>query len=168
MIAPIADLSPTREGLAGLLHRCVLAGASVGFIEPFSLDAARAFWDGVAPKVEAGDVLLFVAEAEGAVIGTVQLVIGLPQNQPHRAEVAKLLVDPAHRRKGIARALMAAVETAARANGRTLLTLDTRTGDAAEPLYGSLGFVTVGVIPGYCIDAQTGALDGTTIMYKAL
>ncbi|MEM6762731.1 MAG: GNAT family N-acetyltransferase [Pseudomonadota bacterium] len=157
------------SALAHLLHGCVHGGASVGFIMPFGIDDAEEFWTGtIAPRVNAGDALLFLARADEAVVGTVQLGLAMPANQPHRADVAKLLVDPAWRRQGIAKALMAALEAGARSAAKSLLTLDTRTGDDAEPLYGSLGFTTVGVIPGYCLDPFSGALDGTTLMFKNL
>ncbi|WMS44972.1 GNAT family N-acetyltransferase [Acuticoccus sp. MNP-M23] len=157
-------------GLGGLLHACVMAGASVGFIAPFARNEAEAFWrENIAPRVASGAITLLTARtADDAIAGTAQLITAMPANQPHRADVAKVLVHPDHRRKGIARALMAALEAEARQRNKTLLTLDTRTGDAAEPLYASLGYTTVGVVPDYCIDAFTGALDSTTIMYKRL
>ena len=89
-------------------------------------------------------------------------------NQRHRAEVAKLLVHPDARRQGIGRSLMVAVEELARAESRTLLTLDTRTGDSAEPLYLSMGYVAAGAIPGYAAVPYSAALEATTIMYKTL
>lgn len=158
------------EGLGALLHACVTAGASVGFIAPFSPADAAAFWrETVAPRVAGGAVTLFLAlGADGEVVGTAQLVTATPANQPHRADVAKVLVHPDHRRRGIARNLMAALEAEARLRQKSLLTLDTRTGDAAEPLYVSLGYTVVGTIPDYCLDVFTGALDATTVMYKRL
>jgi ribosomal protein S18 acetylase RimI-like enzyme len=98
----------------------------------------------------------------------VQLDFDTPPNQPHRAEVRKLLVRPDFRRQGIGRTLMAEVEKRAAELKRNLLTLDTRTGDSAEPLYASLGYRTVGIIPGYCLDPFNTKLDSTTVMYKAL
>ena len=156
--------------LADIMHACVHDGASVGYVLPFSLDDAAAFWrDRILPSVGQGRSHLLVAEREGRLVGTVVLDHDTPPNQPHRAEVRKLLVHPGFRRLGIARALMMALEGQARRLGRSLLTLDTRTGDGAEPLYRSLGFATVGVIPGFCVDAlDTARLDSTTIMYKAL
>ena len=153
-----------------LLHACVHDGASISFVMPFSIDDAEAFWRGrVLPGVAAGSSLLLVAEAEGRIAGSVQLDHDTPPNQPHRAEVRKLLVRPDFRRRGLARTLMAELEVRARLLGRSLLTLDTRTGDRAEPLYASLGYETVGVIPRFCRDPFVAdKLDGTTIMYKAL
>ena len=101
-------------------------------------------------------------------MGTVQLVLDTMPNQRHRAEVAKLLVHPEARRMGLGRSLMEIAEAAARAGGRTLLTLDTRTADRAEPLYLSMGYVTAGVIPGYARNPHTPELDATTVMYKVL
>ncbi|WP_048648338.1 GNAT family N-acetyltransferase [Nitratireductor soli] len=170
----IAVLSAEEAGrhladLASLLHACVHDGASIGFVLPFSLAEAEAFWRGkVLPPLGAGGRILLVAWQGGRLVGSVQLVTDTPPNQPHRAEAAKLLVDPACRRRGIGRALMAALEAHSLALGRSLITLDTRSGDKAEPLYAALGFATAGVIPGYCRDPFDGRLDATTIMFKAL
>lgn len=101
-------------------------------------------------------------------MGTVQVDFATPPNQRNRADVAKLLVHPSVRRRGVARALMTALERIAQSEGRTLLTLDTVTGSSAEPLYQSLGYVTVGVIPRYARAALTLDLESTTIMYKEL
>ncbi len=155
--------------LGGLLYDCVQDGASIGFVLPFTRDEAEAFWRlKVLPGVGAGGRVVLVARQDGRIVGTAQLAIDTPANQPHRADVSKVLVHPDRRRRGIARALMAALEARAGTLGRRLLTLDTRTGDAAEPLYRSLGYQVVGVIPGYCRDPFGDRLDSTTIMYKAL
>lgn len=155
--------------LGALLHACVRDGASVGFLLPFAQAEGEAFWrTRVLPALDAGTRVLLVATRDGTVVGTVQLDHDTMPNQPHRAEVSKLLVHPGHRRRGIARRLMAAVERAAVEGGRTLITLDTRTGDAAEPLYQSLGYQTVGPIPGYCLNPFDGRPESTTILYKAL
>ncbi|MDR6675978.1 GNAT family N-acetyltransferase [Pseudomonas oryzihabitans] len=158
------------DDLQGLLSDCVALGASIGFILPLADAASRAFWtDTVIPGVEKGTRLLFAAKRQGRVVGSVQLLLDTPANQPHRAEVAKLLVHPEQRRQGIARALMLALEDAARTQGRELLTLDTRSDDHAEPLYLSLGYTVAGRIPGYALDAvQTTRRDSTTLMYKTL
>lgn len=163
------DLERELDGLAELLHACVHDGASVGYVLPFSRDDAAGFWrESVFPAVGRGGRIVLVVREGGLAVGTVQLDIDTPPNQPHRAEVRKLLVHPKARRRGLARSLMAELEERARAAGRSLLTLDTRTGDAAEPLYASLGYATTGIIPGYCLDPANGVLDATTIMYKAL
>lgn len=156
--------------LGALLHACVHDGASVGFVLPYRAADSVAFWlRQVKPGVEAGTRELLVARRGRAIVGSVQLDYDTPPNQPHRAEVRKLLVHPDCRRQRIARMLMAELQRRAAALGRTLLTLDTRTGDKAEPLYAALGYTTVGVIPGFCRDtADAGRLDSTTIMYKAL
>ena len=164
-----ADLERDLEQLADLLHACVQAGASVGYVLPFGREAAARFWrEGVCPALHGGGRLVLVAREEGRIAGTVQLDLDTPPNQPHRAEAKKLLVHPDFRRRGLARALMDELEKRARAMGRSLITLDTRTGDVAEPLYASLGYAIAGTIPGYCLDPVCGALDSTTIMYKAL
>jgi ribosomal protein S18 acetylase RimI-like enzyme len=164
---PSATSDAGLDELAGVLHAAVHAGASVSFILPFSLDDARAFWrDQVLPRIAAGTRRVLVARLTGRIVGTVQLDLATPPNQAHRAEVLKLLVHPDARRHGIARALMIALEDVARAENRTLLTLDTRTGDLAEPLYLSLGFVRVGVIPNYARAPHTPELEATTILYK--
>lgn len=156
--------------LAAIIHACVHDGASIGYVLPFDLADAEAFWrTKILPGLRDGHCVLLVAEREGRLVGTVVLDHGTPPNQPHRADVRKLLLHPQFRRQGIARELMAELERHARRLGRSLLTLDTRTGDRAEPLYVSLGYVAVGVIPGFCRDPfSAGKLDGTTIMYKAL
>lgn len=155
--------------LGQLLHDCVHDGASIGFVLPHGLAESEAFWrNKVLPAAQGGRLVLLVAWAEGRVVGTVQLDHDTMPNQPHRAEVRKLLVHPDFRRRGIARMLMEEIERRARQLHRSLLTLDTRTGDSAEPLYAALGFETVGVIPGYCLDPFSPRLDATTVMYKRL
>ncbi len=120
------------------------------------------------PIVADGGALLLVARQAGRIVGSVQLGYDTPPNQQHRAEVRKLLVHPDCRRQGLAKMLMVELERLARAKGRRLLTLDTRTGDAAEPLYASLGYQVAGIIPQFCRDTFTDRLDPTTIMYKLL
>ena len=155
--------------LSALLHACVHAGASIGFVLPHSEAESQAFWLGnVLPAVAGGARLMLVARSDNRIVGSVQLDHDTMPNQPHRAEVRKLLVHPRFRRRGIAKLLMAELERHASRIGRSLLTLDTRTGDAAEPLYASLGYQTTGVIPGYCLNPFEPRLDPTTIMYKAL
>ncbi len=163
------DIEAHLVGLAELLHASVHAGASVGFILPHSREQSEAFWlRKVLPGVRDGGRLLLVAKRAGMIAGSVQLDYDTPANQPHRAEIRKLLVHPNCRRQGIARALMAEIERHALRLHRSLLTLDTRTGDNAEPLYRSLGYATTGIIPGYCRDTLSERYDATTIMYKKL
>ncbi len=155
--------------LADVLVDCVEGGASVSFMAPLARDRAEAFWRGVADGVAAGDRVLLVAEdAEGGgVLGTVQVVFAWPENQPHRADVAKMLVRRSARRRGVGARLMRAAEDAARAAGRTLLVLDTVTGSEAERLYARLGWTRVGVVPDYAL-MPDGRPCATTFFYKAL
>ena len=167
--ADAASVARDIDMLAEVLHAVVHDGAGVSFVVPFSLDDGREFWlDRVLPGLKARTRRALVARWDGRIVGTVQLEFPWPPNQPHRAEVAKLLVHPVARRRGIARALMVAVEGLARSENRTLLTLDTWTGGAAEQLYKSLGYVTVGVIPRFARGSATPALESTTIMYKEI
>lgn len=157
------------DGLTDLLHACVHGGASINFVLPFSRDDSAAFWrQKVLPALSAGTRTLLIAHERNRVAGSVQLDCDTPPNQPHRAEITKLMVHPDDRRRGIARALMAQIETVAKRRGRRLITLDTRTGDAAEPLYQSLGYHIAGIIPDYCRDPFSDRLDATTIMHKSL
>jgi GNAT superfamily N-acetyltransferase len=152
--------------LADVLIDCVEGGASVSFMHPLPRDRAVAFWRGVADGVAAGECALLVAEDARGLCGTVQLVLDQPENQPHRADLVKLLVHRRARRQGLGAALMRAAETAARECGKTLLVLDTAS-DEAERLYERLGWVRVGVIPGYALLPQ-GGLCGTTVYYRNL
>ncbi|MEJ6783882.1 GNAT family N-acetyltransferase [Aminobacter sp. Piv2-1] len=164
------DLRENLGELGGLLNACVHGGASISFVLPHSQADSEAFWlDKVLPGVADGTRLLLVAKKGGRIAGSVQLNGDMPPNQPHRAEVNKLLVHPDFRRSGIGRRLMAELEQRAAAAGRSLITLDTRSGDKAEPLYAGLGYRTVGIIPGFARDPMGGErLDPTTIMYKTL
>ena len=164
-----ADFAAASEDLTALLHLCVLAGASIGFILPFSADQARAYWqDNVRPELEAGRLDLFTAHEGGRILGTVQLIPATMPNQPHRADVAKLLVHPDARRKGLGRALMKALEVRAIELNRTLLVLDTRSTDPSRILYQSLGFQIAGEIPDYCQNPFDDRLEPTTYMFKNL
>ncbi|WP_191085690.1 GNAT family N-acetyltransferase [Roseococcus microcysteis] len=155
--------------LSEILHGCVHGGASVGFILPFAVEDAAHWWRAkVLPAVAAGERRLLVASRAGRILGTAQLDLATPPNQRHRAEVCKVLVRPDSRRQGLGRALMQAMEPIARAEGRSLLTLDTVAGSAAQPLYESLGYVLVGVLPGWARAAREDRLEGTAIMYKRL
>jgi ribosomal protein S18 acetylase RimI-like enzyme len=160
-------ISEHLDGLAAVLHDCVEGGASVSYMAPFSQDDARAAFDQWADDVDRGGRLLLAAFADGEVVGTVQVVFAWPPNQPHRADIAKLLVRRSARRRGIAEQLMDRAEQEARAEGKTLLVLDTVTGDAAERLYDRLGWTKVGVIPNYALYPD-GRPCATTVFWKAI
>jgi GNAT superfamily N-acetyltransferase len=154
------------DGLANVLIDCVEGGASVSFMHPLPRDRAVAFWGSVAQGVAAGERALLVAEDAQGVCGTVQLVLDQPENQPHRADLSKMLVHRRARRQGLGAALLRAAETTARECGKTLLVLDTAS-DEAERLYERVGWVRVSVIPGYALLPQ-GGLCGTTVYYRNL
>lgn len=162
-----AAAASAERRLAEILIACVGAGASVSFLPPLSIDRARAFWKKISADVAHGTRILLAAWQDGVLVGTAQLDLGTPENQPHRAELVKLLVDPVARRAGIGRALMARAEQAARGVGRSLITLDTRAGDFAEPLYRSLGYTEAGRIPGYALNADRTPCD-TVLFWKAV
>ena len=155
------------DALAGVLIDCVEGGASVGFMHPLTRDRAVAFWRRVAQGVAAGERVLLVAEDVQGLCGTAQLVFDLPENQPHRADLSKMLVHRRVRRQGLAAALLSAAEATARECGKTLLVLDAVTGGDAERLYERLGWQRVGVIPGYALFPQ-GGLCSTTVFYRNL
>ena len=163
------DLQEQLDALGNVLVDCVAGGASVSYLAPFSHEQARSAFEAVAVEVEQGSRLLLAAFANGTgtLVGTVQVILALPPNQPHRAEIAKLLVRRSARRRGIAQLLMERAEAEARAEGKTLLVLDTVTGDNAERLYERLGWTKVGVIPGYALYPDRRPCD-TTIFWKAL
>ncbi len=165
-LAP-AEVQAYLDGLADVLVDCVAGGASVSYLAPFSHDDARGVFEAFGVEVEQGRRLLLAAFADGELVGTVQVVLAVPPNQPHRAEIAKLLVHRAARRRGIARLLMESAEVHALAEGKTLLVLDTVTGDNAERLYERLGWNRVGVIPGYALFPDGTPCD-TTVFWKSL
>ena len=152
--------------LAQVLRDCVEGGASVSFMAPLSIEKAVAFWERVADAVDRGQTALLVASRDGAILGTVQLILALPENQPHRAEVAKLLVHRDARRRGIADALMQALEGEALKRGRVLLTLDTANPDA-ERVYQRLGWQQCGRIPDYALYPD-GRFCDTVVYWKRL
>ena len=163
----LTEVSDTRvQELAALLIDCVEGGASVSFMLPLTRERAQAFWQRVAQSVHNGERALLVAEDEhGAIVGTVQLVLDQPENQPHRADVAKMLVHRRARRQGLGAQLMCVAEDTARDCGKTLLVLDTVTGGDAERLYTRLGWQRVGSIPDYALWPQ-GGLCATTYFYR--
>lgn len=155
------------EGLVDVLVDCVDGGASVSFMRPFTRERATAFWRDVADGVESAKRVLLVAEDTRGICGTVQLIVDLPENQPHRADLAKMLVHRRARRQGLGAALMRAAEAAATASGKTLLVLDTVTGGDAERLYERLGWRRVGTIPDYALFPD-GGFCATTVFYRTL
>ena len=177
MTAELADAIVVRRvgsdanvagGLADVLVDCVEGGASVSFMLPLSRERAEAYWASALDSASRGERIVMVAEeaSTGVVVGTVQVVLTAPENQPHRGEIAKMLVHRRARRRGVAEALMHAIEAAARGVGKTLLVLDTSSADA-ERLYERLGWQRVGVIPGYALWPSGGLVD-TTVFYKIL
>jgi GNAT superfamily N-acetyltransferase len=155
------------EGLATVLIDCVEGGASVSFMHPLTRERGVAFWRRVAEGVAAGHRALLVAEDAQGLCGTVQLMFDLPENQPHRADLAKMLVHRRARRRGLGAALMRAAEATARECGKTLLVLDAVTDGDAARLYERLGWTRVGDIPGYAL-MPTGGLCSTTVFYRSL
>jgi GNAT superfamily N-acetyltransferase len=155
------------DDLADVLVDCVAGGASVSYMAGLSQDDARAAFEEVVAEVELGKRFLFAAFLDGRVVGTVQVARARPPNQPHRGDVAKLLVHRSARGRGIGRLLMRHAEEVAGAHGLTLLVLDTVTGDPAEALYAGLGWQRVGVIPGYALYPDGRPCD-TTVFWKRL
>ena len=154
--------------LSEILIACVAEGAGVSFLPPLSGDRADAFWRDTARDVAGGNKVLLAGWIDGGLAGTVTLApAAAAENQPHRADVAKLLVHPRFRRTGLGRRLMSRLEHEAARLGRTLLTLDTRAGDRAESLYRSMGWVELGAIPGYALIAD-GTFDDTLFFWKRI
>lgn len=161
------DLDEHLDELAGVLADCVAGGASVGYLDPFGLDQARQAFEGFVEDAKLGRRAILAAFADGRIVGTVQVVLALPPNQPHRGEIAKLLVRRDARRRGIAERLMAAAEAEAVAEGRTLLVLDAVTGDPAARLYARLGWTRVGEVPDFALYPD-GRPCSTTYFWKGL
>ena len=153
--------------LADVLVDCIDGDAGVSFLHPLAPDKAHAFWRGVADGVAAGERALLVAEDDTGIVGTVQLVLVQPENQPHRADLSKMLVHRRGRRRGLGAALLEAAEETARDCGKTLLVLDTNSGSDAERLYARMGWVRVGEIPDFSVQPR-GGLRATTVFYKLL
>jgi len=155
------------RGLSDVLIDCVEGGASVGFMLPMSRAKADAYWHSTSTSVTRGERVVLAAEdAAGTIVGTVQIILSQPENQPHRAEIAKMLVHRRARRQGVGAALLAAAERSALGAGKTLLVLDTATADA-ERLYARQGWQRCGQIPSYAL-WPNGAPCATTILFKFL
>lgn len=154
--------------LLAVLGDAVAGGASVGFLPPLAAEDGRAYWRAVGAAIDAGSRVLLVARvAGGPIVGTVQLDLATRANGLHRAEVSKLLVARAARRRGVGRRLMLALEAEAQRLGRTTIVLDTCQGDPSEALYAGLGYQLIGAIPAYARSAD-GALHATAFYYKLL
>ena len=158
---------PQLDELASVLVDCVEGGASVSFMHPLTRERALGFWRRVAQGVAAGERALLIAEDAQGLCGTVQLIFDLPENQPHRADLAKMLVHRRARRQGLGAALMRAAEATARECGKTLLVLDAVSGGDAARLYEHLGWQRVGDIPDYALFPR-GGLCSTTVYYRNL
>jgi acetyltransferase len=166
-LVPAAEFAAHADGLAELLRDAVDSGASVGFLPPLAPAEARQFWQEVGAALAAGSTQLLIAEENGQLLGTVQLVLATKPNGRHRAEIAKLLVYSRAQRRGIGRQLMLAAEELARQHGRSTLVLDTLQGAGSEQLYQQLGYVAVGAIPQFA-RVPDGSLAATVVYYKLL
>lgn len=156
------------DGLTDVLIDCVEGGASVSFMLPMSRAKAEAFWRSAAASAARGERLVLAAtDAAGTIVGTVQVLLDQPENQPHRGDLAKMLVHRRARHQGVGAALLAAAERGALGAGKTLLVLDTVTGGAAERLYVRQGWQRCGEIPHYALWPD-GAPCATTVYYKFL
>ena len=166
-IIPLAEAPATLAALSHLLIEAVSDGASVSFMDPLSADVACAFWSASLAAAAQGQRVVLGAYVAEALAGTVTLLLDMPPNQPHRAEIAKLIVRKSHRGRGIAAALMAAAEAQALQHGRSLLILDTAVDRGARGLYEKLGYALTGEIPDYALTPD-GRLTGTLIYWKRL
>lgn len=153
--------------LADVLIDCVDGGASVSFMLPLTRERALTFWNKVAAGTAAGERVVLIAEDGHGICGTVQLILDLPENQPHRADVVKMLVHRRARRRGLGEALMRAAEVEAKKRGRTVLVLDAVTGGDAARLYEKLGWIKVGDVPRFAL-MPDGRECGTTFYYRDL
>ncbi|MDQ1002519.1 ribosomal protein S18 acetylase RimI-like enzyme [Neobacillus niacini] len=162
-IEEIESIETHINPLSELLVKVVDEGASIGFLPPMKLSAARQYWQTVLKP----DVVLFIAKINNEIVGTIQVHLCTKQNGLHRAEIAKLMTGPNARRKGVGRALLKMAEERAINEGRTLLVLDTREGDPSNLLYQSFGFIPAGKIPNFALSGK-GELDTTVIYYKNL
>jgi hypothetical protein len=166
-IAPLKSSPATRAALSALLIETVASGGSVSFMHPLAQEAADAFWDNSLAAADRGERIVLGAFDGEELIATVTLLLDLPPNQPHRAEIAKMMTRLSHRGRGLARALLREAERIALARGRTLLVLDTAVDDGASWLYERTGFTLTGVIPDYALKPH-GGLTGTMIYWKRI
>ncbi len=166
-IRPLAAEPEILASLGRMLIETVAHGGSVSFMHPLSQEDARAFWEGALAAAERGERVILGAFDGDALVGTVSLLLDLPPNQPHRAEIAKMMTRFGHRGRGIATKLLGEAQVLAEARGRTLLTLDTATEEGASALYEKNGFVFAGEIPDYALKPR-GGLTGTRIYWKRI
>jgi ribosomal protein S18 acetylase RimI-like enzyme len=166
-VAALASEPDTVSALADILIEVVAAGGSVSFMHPLAPQTAAAFWEASLAAAARGERMVLGARCDGLLIGTVTLLLDCPPNQPHRAEIAKLMTRVSHRGQGVARALMLAAEREAIDHARTLLTLDTAAEDGAAGLYERIGFHYAGVIPDYALKPH-GGLTGTLLYWKRI
>jgi ribosomal protein S18 acetylase RimI-like enzyme len=164
-IVPLSASPANRQALSEILVEAVAGGGSVSFMHPLPRQLADTFWQDSLAAAERGERIVFGAFDGNDLIGTVTLLLDLPPNQPHRAEIAKMMTRISYRGRGVAKALMAVAESIAREHGRTLLVLDTATDGGASGLYEGLGFQLAGVIPDYAYKPH-GGLTGTMIYWK--
>ncbi len=164
-IAPLSDTPAVRAGLNTMLIETVANGGSVSFMHPLGADDADAFWRDSLSSAARGERIVLGAIDGDVVVGTVTLQLKLPPNQPHRAEIAKMMTRVSHRKRGIATALLRAAEGLARQHGRTMLVLDTAEDGGASGLYEGVGFQLTGIIPDYALKPH-GGLTGTKIYWK--
>lgn len=167
LVRPLLPDPEVRARLADILVETVAAGGSVSFMHPLSRPAAEAFWDRSLEAAARGGRIVFGAYDGGVLAATVTLLLDLPENQPHRAEIAKMMTAVAHRGRGLATALMRAAEAAAAERGRTLLVLDTAVDDGASGFYERLGWIRAGEIPDFALKPH-GGLTGTILYYRRL
>ena len=166
-ITPLTDEPRIRSALSELLVETVASGGSVSFMHPLPMEVADAFWRDSLAAASRGERIVLGAFDGDNLVATVTLLLSLPPNQPHRAEIAKMMTRLSHRHRGIASALMRAAEKLAVERGRTLLVLDTAVDEGASGLYEGLGFNLSGIIPDYALRPH-GALTGTMIYWKKI
>jgi ribosomal protein S18 acetylase RimI-like enzyme len=164
-ILPLSDSPQIRDALSEILVEVVANNGSVHFMHPLALEVAEAFWVRSLASAARGERIMLGAFDGAHLVGTVTLLLDCPPNQPHRAEIAKLMTRMSHRRRGVAKALMEAAERLAVEKARTLLVLDTAADGGASALYEALGFKLAGVIPDYAFKPH-GGLTATMIYWK--
>ena len=164
-IRPLQGTAEVRQALGAILVEVVANGGSVGFMHPLDRAAADAFWNDALKAADRGERIVLGAWDGGDLVGTLTLLIAMPPNQPHRAELAKMMVRPSHRGRGIASALVRVAEQFAADRGRWLLVLDTATDEGASGLYERLGYIRVGEIPDFALKPH-GGLTGTLLYWK--